>query len=156
MILDERCEFADALDLALAQGTQNVGDQIPLGVARDVGGVGDTSKLTVTIQVTEAFTSGGAATVVFQIVSDDVAAIATDGSQSVHARTKAFSIAELTDLGTEIHLDLPPEASAEPYETFLGVQAVVAVADLTAGAVNAFLNRDAGNNKAYSSPSQYL
>jgi hypothetical protein len=154
MILDERLEFADALAVPVGPGTVNVGDQIPLGVARDVGGVGDTSKLTVVVQVTAAFTSGGAATVAFQIVSDSVAAIDTAGTQSIHAKTKDFTIAELTALGNEIMLDLPPEATQEPYEEFLGIQAVVGVAALTAGSVNAFLTRDVGNWKAYPAPGQ--
>lgn len=152
MLLDERLEFADDLAVPVGPGTVNIGDQVPLSVARDIGG-GDSGKLTVVFQVTEAFASAGAATVKFQVASDAVAAIDTAGAQSVHVASKNFSLAELT-LGARLALDLPPEASAEPYELFLGVQAVVGVAALTAGKVNAFISRDIGTWKAYPAPSQ--
>jgi len=154
MLMDERLEFADDVAVVVtADQTDNIGDQVPLSVARDVGG-GDSGKLTVAFQVTEAFTSGGGATVAFQVASDATAAIATNGTQSVHMRTKVFSMAELA-LGAEFSIDLPNEASNEPYELFLGVQAVKAGgAALTAGKVNAFITRDYGNWKAYTAPGQ--
>jgi hypothetical protein len=152
MLLDERLEFADDAAVPVGPGTVNIGDQVPLSVARDVGG-GDSGKLSVVFQVTEAFTSGGAATVRFQVASDSVASLATDGTQSVHVASKDFALSELT-LGARFVLDLPPEASAEPYELFLGVQAVVGVAALTAGKVNAFISRDIGTWKAYDAPGQ--
>jgi hypothetical protein len=153
MLMDKRTEFlvAAAVPTAVGLGLP-VGGQIPLGTARDVGG-GDSGKLTCVIQVTQAFTSAGAATVEFVVASDSVAAIAVDGTASEHVKSKAFAVTELT-LGTEIHLDLPSESSAEPYELFLGILTRVGVAVLTAGAVNAFLTRDAGNWKAYPAPGQ--
>jgi len=159
MILDERTEFADDVAVTVtADVTNNIGDQIPLSVARDLGTPGsDASGMQIVFQVTEAFTSGGAATVAFQVASDASAAIAVDGSQSVHVRSKVFSMAELA-LGAEVVLNVVPESTAEPYELFLGVQAVKAGgAALTAGKVNAFLTRDTGRRgKVYASPSQYV
>ncbi|MGH7895389.1 MAG: Bbp16 family capsid cement protein [Candidatus Binatia bacterium] len=150
MILDERLEFADATSVVqVGGGTFLLGDVVDLSVARDIGTPGDISKLTVTIQVTADILTAG--TVQFRVVSDSEGTLTT--SKSVHVVSKAFDAAELV-LGAEVHLDLPPQATFEPYEQFLAVD-YVATAAITAGAVNAFVNRDAGNNVSYQSPSQY-
>lgn len=95
-IIDDRSEIADALALSTGStGRQLVGDVIDLragGLAIDpnaarAAGIGDGSYFNV--QVDTAFTSGGAATVSFELVSDAQSAIATDGSATVHAATGA-------------------------------------------------------------------
>jgi hypothetical protein len=145
MILDEKTEFADATALStVGTGIANFGDVIDSSVARDLG-TGET--LYLVIQVTTAVTSGGAATVAFQVVSDATGTIATDGSATVHAVTEDIGKATLVAGYTRI-IPLPPEGS-NSYERYLAVQQNVGTAALTAGAVNAFLTLDPAAYKAY-------
>jgi hypothetical protein len=157
MILDERLEFADAASVVNAAGTFLLGDVVPLSVARDIGG-GEDGQLYLVVQVDTALDSAGeAATVVFKLVSDAQAAIATDGTASVHAVSETFTEAQLDDVGKRVWVcPVPPQSDAEPYETYLGVIYTIGTEALTAGAVSAFLTRDIGSKKVYSSPSQYV
>lgn len=145
MILDEYTEFADATALDTSgTGLALLGDVVDLTTARDIGNGED---LYLVIQVTTAVTSAGAATVEFQLASDAAAAIATDGSASVHAKSAAIGKASLV-AGFTVILPVPPEAGV-PYERYLGVLTNVGTAALTAGAVNAFLTSDPSQWKAY-------
>ena len=144
MILDERTEFADATALSTAgTGLALVGDVYDAGVARNVG---NGKPLYLVIQITTAVTSGGAATVEFQLVSDAAAAIAVDGSASVHAKSAAIAKATLI-AGFTVILPVPPEAGVS-YELFLGILQNVGTAALTAGAINAFFTTDVKQWKA--------
>tara|TARA_R110002153_G_scaffold300_4_gene1462 strand:- start:1892 stop:2341 length:450 start_codon:yes stop_codon:yes gene_type:complete len=144
MILDERTEIADALALGTSgTGRQLVGDQIDLGSAvRDVGAG---YPLFVVIQVDTAVTSGGSATVDFEIVSDAAAAIATNGTATLHATTGAIAKGTLV-AGYKAVIALP---QGNDYEQFLGVVANVGTAALTAGKVNIFLTQEPANFRAY-------
>lgn len=144
MILDERNEFADAVALATAIGTGNLGDVIDLGSARNVG---LSRQMYAVIQITTAVTSAGAATVAFQVVSDGAAVPDTAGTQTIHVASQAIGKASLV-AGYTVVLPLPPEGDV-PYEQYLGVQSVVGVAALTAGAANAFLTLDPTGWKSY-------
>lgn len=142
MIIDSRGEFADAETLATATGRALVGDVVDLGAAsRDVG-EGET--LYLVVQVDTAVTSAGSATVDFELVSDDAAAIATDGSATVHASTGAIGKADLT-AGYQRAIALPQGT----YERYLGVISNVGTAALTAGKVNAFLTKNPKGWTAY-------
>ena len=139
MILDERAEFCDATAINTgAAGTYLVGDVMDLDVARDVG-AGKT--MWVVIQVTTAFTSGGSATVRWQLASDSVAAIAADGTESIHADTGFLTAVASCVAGFQWAIAIPPEMS-EAFERFLGIQQVTGTAAFTAGAINAFLTID--------------
>ena len=142
MIIDSRGEFADAETLATATGRALVGDVVDLGAAsRDVG-EGET--LYLVVQVDTAVTSAGSATVDFELVSDAAAAIATDGSATVHASTGAIGKADLT-AGYQRAIALPQGT----YERYLGVISNVGTAALTAGKVNAFLTKNPKGWTAY-------
>lgn len=144
MILDELNEFADATALSTAgTGRALVGDVIDLGAVTD--NVGAVEDLYLVIQVDTAATSAGAATVSFELASDAQAAIATDGSASVHFASAAIPIATLI-AGYEVCCLQLPRGS---YERYLGVLQNVATAALTAGKVNAFLTRDPKRWRAY-------
>ena len=146
MILDERAEFADAT----AIGTPNnstvlVGDVMDTEVVRDIG-VGN-PPLYLVIQVTTAFTSGGAATFSFLLASDSTAAIAVDGSQTVHWESAVIGKASLV-AGYTLIVALPQGSPA--YERYLGVQVKEnAAAAATAGAINAFLTMNPENWTAH-------
>ena len=143
MILDESTEFADALALNTGGAdTYNIGDIIDLGVARDIG----QKTQYLVIQVDTAITSGGAATVQFQIVSDSTDTIATDGTQTIHYIS--FPIPKAT-LVAGYQMIIPLPAENPPYERYLSIQQVTAVAALTAGKINAFLTLDSNGNRSY-------
>lgn len=146
MIMDERLEFADAASVAAAAGTALIGDVIDLGaVARDMGS-GQPLYLVITTD-TEIITGGSAGTIAFQLASDAQAAIATDGSASVHIDTGTFvtddaaaNSAQLNAGGVIFCGPLPLQGRV--YERYLGILAVIATTTVTAGKINAFLTLD--------------
>jgi len=145
MILDELCEFADATALSTAAtGRAVVGDQIPLSVVGDIG-AGDPIYLV--IEVDTAVTSGGAATVSFELVSDATAALATDGSSTIHFATAAIPKATLVAGYVVAIVALPMQGPV--YEGFLGILQNVGTAALTAGKINAFLTSRPAKYQAY-------
>ncbi len=144
MIMDERTEFCDADVLTTTTGTNNEGDIIDTGpVARDMGAG---QPIYLVVEVTTAVTSAGAATVRFQLVSDATSTIATDGSQTIHWQSAAIGKADLV-AGYQIVVEVPQEAPV--WERYMAVQAVVATAALTAGAINAFLTLDKPKHASY-------
>lgn len=145
MLMSERDEFLDAGALSTSgTGRALVGDVMDLGAVP--GDIGHGEPLYLVIQVTTAITSGGAATVSFELASDAAAAIATDGSASVHIVTPAIPKATLV-AGHELVLPLPQEGVA--YERYLGILQNVGTAALTAGAINAFLTPTPPRRKLY-------
>ena len=145
MILDERLEFADALAIPTPLAKALVGDVVDLGVAaRDIG-AGD--PIWFVVQITTTVTSAGASTIVFELVSDAQAAIAVDGTATVHFASGALPKAALIAGYPAVATPLPRHGPA--YERYLGVLATPAAFALTAGAVNAFLTRDYAKFKAY-------
>lgn len=150
MILDKRTEFCDAVSLNTgAAGTYLLGDQIDLGVDRDVGN-GQPVYLVITVDTPP--TSGGAATAQFQLASDATAAIATNGTATVHFESKVFTIAEMTAGRVLAVVALPAEGAI--YERFLGILQITAVAAFTGGKINAFLTNDVARWKSYDAPFQ--
>lgn len=158
MILDERTEFCDAQALNTgAAATYNLADVIDLGVAgRGIGEAGD--QLYLVIQVSTGITAGSAGTVQFQLASDDSGTLATNGTQSIHLQTRAFTTGTGTGTttlkpGTVLGVfALPIEGVV--YERYLGVQQVTGTAAITAGAVDAFLTPTPTVWKAYDAPYQ--
>lgn len=147
MILDDRNEFADATALSTAAtGLALVGDVIDLGT----DGINDVDDLYLVIQIDTAVTSAGAATVEFQLVSDAQAAIAVDGSASVHYKSAAIGKATLVAGYQVAQVELPKGT----YERYLGILQNVGTAALTAGKFNAFLTPVPVTAKSFPSPSQ--
>ena len=148
MLLDDALEFtADAgTALATATGRALVADVIDTSVARDIGNHGNGLPLYLVILVTDAVTSAGAATVTFELVSDAQAAIAVDGSATIHHSTGAIGKATLV-AGYSIVIPLPAEGVA--YERYLGLISNPGTAALTAGSIRAFITPDAGKWKSY-------
>ena len=146
MIMDERLEFADAVSVAAAAGTALIGDVIDLSsVARDIG-AGQPMYLVITVD-TEIITGGVAGTVKFQLVSDAQAAIATDGTATVHLDTGTFVTDDAAanddalNAGSTLYYGaLPGEGNA--YEQFLGILCITGTTTTTAGKINAFLTLD--------------
>jgi len=152
MIMDERTEFADSVSVAAAAGTALIGDVIDTEVLRDIGN-GQPIYLIIQTAV-EIITGGVAGTLKFQLASDSVAAIATDGTATVHFQTDelvtddAGANAVQFNAGETIAMfALPLEGVT--YERFIGVLAVTATTTTTAGAINAFLTLDPHGWKSY-------
>lgn len=151
-IMDSTLEFADAVSVAAVASTILVGNQIPLTVARDVGN-GRPIYLVITVD-TEIITGGSAGTINFQLASDAQAAIATDGTATVHwdsgpiVTDDSAANSDLCNAGAVVAcLALPLEG--KPYEAFLGILAVITTTTTTAGKINAWLTLDPPVWKSY-------
>lgn len=138
MIFDSRVEFCDATALNTGgAGTYLLGNVVDLGgVTQDIGNGQPAYWYT---NVDTAATSGGSATAVFTLASDAQAAIATDGSATVHAVTAAIAVATLIAGYLVRQIALPIEYR---YERYLGVLQTTAVAAFTAGKINSFITLD--------------
>lgn len=146
--MDKRNEFADNYNIADpgTAGTVLLSNQIPLGVARDIG-VGKPLYLVISVGDTEIITAGTAGTLQFRLVSDSTASIHAT-TCSVHYISKEF-VTDDASAGVELNagnllvcVALPSGGNAEPYEDFLGVQAIIGGQTITAGTLNAYLTSD--------------
>lgn len=142
MILDERLEFADALSCVANVGNAILGDVIDLGASPTLRDIGNGEPLYLVIQVDTAVV-GTTSTVQWQLASDSTANLAT--SKTVHIDTGAIAEATLVAGYTKIY-PLPVEAT---YERYLGLWQTVAVNNLSAGKINAFLTREPAKWAAY-------
>lgn len=150
MILDERTEFCDAVAVNTgAPGTYLLGDQVDLGKANNVG-TGDYDEFVITVDT--AVTGGGSTTLEFQLVSDAQAAVATDGSATVHWRSGAIPVAQLTAGKTVARVKLP---KGFDYERYLGVLQVTGGAAATAGKINAFITPASAGWNAFEANTGY-
>lgn len=155
MILDERLEFLDATALNTgAAATYLIGDVIdtgPLGNAAqgvtvlnsDLAGGADSLYLVVGVDT--AATSGGAATLQIQLASDAQAAIATDGSATVHFASAVIPVASLVAGFYVARVMLP----IGTYERYLGILQITGAFAFTAGKLNAFLTNDVAAYRVY-------
>lgn len=142
MILDERLEFADALSCVANVGNAILGDVIDLGASPTLRDIGNGEPLYLVIQVDTAVV-GTTSTVQWQLASDSTANLAT--SKTVHLDTGAIAEATLVAGYTKIYA-LPVEAT---YERYLGLWQTVAVNNLSAGKINAFLTREPAKWASY-------
>lgn len=145
MILDSRLEFADAVALSTAgTGLRLVaGSQVDTGAVERDFGVSDSLWFVVQVDTAVAGTSS---TVSFILASDASAAIAIDGSATIHYESAAIAEAALV-AGYQIAVKMPMELPV--YERYLGVLIRVGVAALAAGKINAFLTHDVSRLKHY-------
>lgn len=142
MIIDNRFIFSDAQSIAAAVGTlvsTNAYDNVsaaptvagPHGTARSdpLRGL----KMEILIQLLTAVTSAGSATVQFQIVEADDAALST--GVVVLAETTALALATLV-AGYRCRLRLPAMGMQKRY---LGLRYIIGTATTTGGTVHASL-----------------
>ena len=137
MIMDKLSEFCDNVTLDTPIAVSLIGDVINTLAARNHGAG---RSLFWNIRIPVAVTSAGASTTKFSLVSDAQAAIAIDGSATVHAETGDLAKGTL-DADFAFAIPLPLEGST-PYEQYLGILQENKVAALTAGAVDSFLTMD--------------
>ena len=151
MILDELLEFADAAAVAGSAGTALLGDVIDLETAGLNPGCGEPIYCVMSVD-TEVITGGDAGTIQYSLVSDAQAAIAVNGTATVHFNTESI-VTDGTDANGEkckataiIAAFCLPSGS---YERYLGVLVTIGTTAVTAGKVNAFLTKDVAAWKAY-------
>lgn len=145
MIMDERNEFADNVSVAAGAGTALIGDVIDLGADGLDVGLGETVYLVIKTGATEIITGGSAGTIAFALASDAQAAIATDGSATVHYSTgtlvtdDANANSALLNAGATIAMVALPIGG---YERYLGILCTIGTTTVTAGTIDAFLTKD--------------
>lgn len=145
MIMDELTEFCDATALNTgAAGTYLLGDVVDLGPG-GLKGLGNGREVFLVVQVDTTATSGGSATGNIILASDAQAAIATNGSATVHWQSGAKAVADLVK-GLTYVIPLPADRT---YERYLGILQTTATAAFTAGKINAFLTLDPKGWAAY-------
>lgn len=140
MILDKGNLVSSAQAVTASAGSTDV---IDLSQARAIG---DGEELEFFVNVDTAATAAGAATVTFQVQTDDNSAFS---SPTTVIQTDAIPKATLV-AGYQIKISLPVGATPERY---LRLYYSVATGPLTAGAFTAGLVLDAQNSRAY--PSGY-
>jgi hypothetical protein len=145
MILDSRTQFASAVALNLgAAGSYLIGDVVDTLKARDLGW-GDEEVPWFVCQVQTTATSGGAATLNIQLISDSAASMAV--APVIHFDTGPIVLASLIVGFNICAVRLPAEGI--PYKQFLGIRQVTGVAAFTAGKINSFLTMDFSKVKLY-------
>ena len=145
MILDERLEFADALSCVANVGNAILGDVIDTDgctVAPNTTSDLDGTDMYFVIQIDTAVV-GTTSTVQWQLCSDSTANLAT--SKTIHFDTGAIAEAKLIAGYRVCAVRLP----AGSYERYLGIWQTVAVNNLSAGKINAFLTSDPALYRAY-------
>lgn len=152
MIMESRNEFCDATSVVGDAGTALLGNVMDLGaVTRDLGN-GQPMYFNITVD-TEIITAGSAGTIQFFLASDAQAAIATDGSATIHATSASIVTDDvaangvLANAGSTVLCVALPQGTT--YERYLGVLATIGSQSVTAGKINAFLTDTPRGNPAY-------
>lgn len=144
MIGDKLNTFGEALALNTGgAGSYIIGDQIDLGVDRNIGVAPGLGQLYLVITVDTAATSGGSATGQFSLVTDADPAL---GSPVVIFSTPAFAVANMTAGAILAVVALPV---SDAYERYIGIQQTTGTAAFTAGKINAFLTHTPPARRAY-------
>ena len=135
MLMDVNNEFGDAFSLILATGTHLFPGTIDLGLAGRDPGNGQPVYLIIVVLTAIV---GATSTTQFRLATDSTATI-DDTTSTEHLLTEQFTPAQLAQ-GNSFQFTLPGEGLV--YEQFLGLQAIIATAAVTAGAISAFLTLD--------------
>ena len=152
MIVDSRLELCNATAVNTGgAATYLIGAQIDLGATTTYLGDGEPLYLHI-ISQTDIITAGSAGTIQFILASDDTASVSTTTS-TIHVTSEAFvnddtaaHDARLMAGGVLFSGPLPYGA----YERFLGILQVTGTTAASAGAIDAFINKDPiPRNRAY-------
>lgn len=148
MYIDKELQFADGTWAPTATGdniSTNVLDTSPLGGVPTANGgrdLGQGENLYLLITVKTTVTSGGSATVDFRLRTDSNANLTTSPVDLI--ATSAQAIAGLV-AGKQFFLKLP----SATYKKFIGVNANIGTAVLTAGAFECEIVKDIQQNTKY-------
>lgn len=147
MLLDAFAEFADATSVAGSAGTALVGNQIDLGIGREVGN-GQPVYLIITVDT--AIQAAGAGTIQFALASDTTAAVSTTAKQVL--TTPAYTTANNTTAlpaGAVLFAGAIPATAFTSTNRYLGLLVTIATQTVSAGKINAFLTLDPNAYKLY-------
>ena len=138
MALDYELVLSENQDLSQAQGAYYSTKALDLSVVRDIG---KGNPLYLVIVVDEAFdSSGGAATVVFSLISNDSTTLSS--SPTTILSTPALGEAVLTQGRAPIVIPIPMGIA----EQYIGVMYTIGGETTTAGTVSAFIAMEYQNN----------
>lgn len=145
VMLDKLAEFCDAVSLPGGTTTNTLGNQIESAQATNFLGDGEPVYLVVSVATTA--TSGGSATAVFTLVTDDAVDLAS-GTTLATSQTWAVANMVATSVrGTILWcIALPPATS---YLKYLGIRQTTGTAAFTGGAIDAYLTKDPTIYRAY-------
>lgn len=142
-LIDLRTQFAAATSIAHAQGEVILGDVIPLDTSGMNLGQAMTPVYLVISVDTTMDSAGGAATVLFKLMSHSTSTIT---SGTAHFTSAAFTEAQAIAGAVLCCIPLP----LAEYGSYLGVSYTIGGETSTAGKVNAYLTLDPPNGwKAY-------
>ena len=144
MMHDKLTTFAKATALNTGgAGTYLVGDVIDLQSSTDIG---QGHPLFLVLNIKTTATSGGAATAVFSLASDAQAAIATNGTATVHVASGVRALASMSAGSNVMKVIIPMEGNV--YERYVGILQTTAGAAFTGGTIDAFLTINPSGWKA--------
>lgn len=166
MILDALLQFSSAQDLSQVVGDYPSTNVIDLGIgttanpaipsnangggARDLG-IGDNPALKLLVQVIEAFTSGGAATMSVSLQGADDDGTGAPGAFTTWYTSPAYALATLAVVGNRLlNMDMPRPPAGVAIPRFLRLLYTIAGATTTAGTASAFIVLDR-DDQAYKS-----
>lgn len=143
MIMDKLTEFCDSTSAILNVGNAIIGNVIALNSDDNtLHAFGTGKQKYLVIQVDTTFV-GATATITFELRSDSVAALTT--SPTTHVTTGAIAVATLV-AGYQRVIPLPQDLT---YEAYIGMWETVATANVTAGAISAFITGHPRSWKAF-------
>lgn len=153
MIIDKLAEFCSAttVDGTASPTTALLGSQVDLGVATSDIGIGEDMWLVIQT-TTEIITGGSAGSIVFKLVSDDSASIATNGTATEHLISPTYVTDDSAANSAQLNVGgviLAARLPSGTYERYLGILVTRTTTAVTAGAINAFLTKDYPRNYLY-------
>ena len=143
MILDKTNEFSDGQAVTATAISTNVIDHNPANKNATID-IGTGEDVYLVVQIDQAATAAGAATVAITLESSAAAGLT---SPTVHFTSATYALADLTAGKELIKVKLP----SGDYKRFLGVRYTVGTGPLTAGQFSAFLVKDIQTKQQYKS-----
>ena len=152
MILDSFLQYDSAINLAQVAGTYNSTNVIDFGGpaipvlasgqgARDMG-IGDDPALKLLVQVTVAFTSGGAGTLAVNLQGAADNGSGAPLTWTTWYTSPAYALATLVQGARLMDMDFPRPPDGVPIPRFSRLTYVIGTATMTAGTVEALIVLD--------------
>lgn len=150
MILDALLQFSSGQDLSQVVGDYDSTNIVDLGLAgiptsangggaRDIG-TGDRPSLKLLIQVAEAFTSAGAATLQVALKGAPDDGTGAPGTYTTMWLSPLLALAAIDTIGAQIgNIDVPRPAPGQVLPRFLKLTYTIATATTTAGTCSAYI-----------------
>lgn len=146
-ILEKFSEFCDNETLSATAGSFYFeGSSLDLGKAAP-GDIGAGAPVYLVITVATGITAASAGSIRFYLASDDAASLNGSGSTK-HAAVVWATSTTAIPAGTVLMSQVLPETGRD-YERYLGIVTEVLTANLTAGAINAYLTCSPPKHYAY-------